>query len=227
MTKSFNDASLLDGTCQTSHVRLTGAHGYSKTMFINLVSHFGLAADVAEHLAHNYGDRAWEVAALSAPRDETSDYPFRGQKLSAAYPFIDGEIRYAVQNEYAQTAVDVLARRTRLSFLDANAALRALPRVIDTMSEELQWTEARKEAEWKETVYFLTTMGLPQNKAGITRDELLNTKQGSIISAIENKAAQAPVRPIANLPGAAEPFSPGLPVPVAMKELVEPSAMRT
>ena len=33
-------------------------------------------------------------------------------------------------------AIDILARRTRFAFLNAQAALRALLRVVDTMSNE-------------------------------------------------------------------------------------------
>ncbi len=170
---SFNDAAILDGSCQTHRVKLIGAHGYSKTLFINLIQHFGIDADVATHLAQNYGDRAWDVAALAAPTTDTTHYPLRGQKLSPLFPFIDGEVRYAVKSEYAQTAVDVLARRTRLSFLNAQAALEALPVVIDLMGEELQWNQARREVEWTETVQFLASMGLPASKLNVTREQVL------------------------------------------------------
>eukprot|EP00967_Tisochrysis_lutea_P045425 scaffold55166_cov30-Tisochrysis_lutea.AAC.7 len=49
------------------------------------------------------------------------------------------------RQEYACTAVDVLARRTRLAFLDANAAVESLPRVIELMARELKWSSKRKE----------------------------------------------------------------------------------
>jgi glycerol-3-phosphate dehydrogenase len=42
----------------------------------------------------------------------------------------------------------VLARRTRLAFLNANVALDALPRVIEIMAEELNWDEDRKKKEY-------------------------------------------------------------------------------
>lgn len=174
---SANDDALLNGSCQTQRLRLIGSHGYSKTLFINLIQHFGLEADVAQHLTHSYGDRAWEVAALASQSTEATPRPVRGQRLSPQYPFIDGEVRYAVQREYAETAVDVLARRTRLSFLDAQAALQALPKVIDTMAEELQWNQARKDLEWTETVYFLGSMGLPATQMMLTREDVLSGKQ--------------------------------------------------
>lgn len=64
-TEMIDDRAPLDGTCQTHQVRLIGAHGYSKTLFINLIQHFGVETDVAKHLTESYGDRAWTVAALS------------------------------------------------------------------------------------------------------------------------------------------------------------------
>ncbi|GIJ84141.1 mitochondrial glycerol-3-phosphate dehydrogenase [Aspergillus pseudoviridinutans] len=165
-----SDGAVLDGSCQTHQVRLIGAHGYSKTLFINLIQHFGLETDVAKHLTESYGDRAWQVAALSAPTD--ARFPLRGRRVSAMYPFIDGEVRYAVRHEYAQTAVDVIARRTRLAFLNAEAALEALPGIIDLMGIELNWDDKRKEVEWKDSVSFLSSMGLPKSLLGMSRSEV-------------------------------------------------------
>ena len=73
---------------------------------------------------------------------------------------IDAEVRYAVQHEYAQTAVDVLARRTRLAFLNVNAALGALPRVVDIMADELGWSRAEREAQIERAVGYFASMGL-------------------------------------------------------------------
>ena len=173
-TEMIDDAASLDGTCQTHQVRLIGAHGYSKTLFINLIQHFGVETDVAKHLVDSYGDRAWTVAALSSPTERR--FPVRGIRISALYPFIDGEVRYAVRHEYAQTAVDVLARRTRLAFLNAQAALEALPIVIDLMAEELKWDSKRRDLEWTDSVRFLASMGLAKSKLSVTRKDVENGK---------------------------------------------------
>jgi glycerol-3-phosphate dehydrogenase len=175
-TEIIDDGAELNGSCQTHQVRLVGAHGYSKTLFINLIQHFGIETEVARHLTESYGDRAWSVAALSAPTELR--FPVRGKRLSPLYPFVDGEVRYAVRHEYAETAVDVLARRTRLSFLNAQSALEALPMVIDIMTTELSWTKKRQEYEWKSAVSFLESMGLPQNKLHVTRKEVESGKAG-------------------------------------------------
>ncbi|KAI1104448.1 FAD dependent oxidoreductase-domain-containing protein [Jackrogersella minutella] len=169
-TEAIDDGAILNGTCQTHHVRLVGAHGYSKTLFINLIQHFGVETEVAKHLTESYGDRAWTVAAMCKPTDLR--FPARGERISRLYPFVDGEIRYAIANEYAQTAVDILARRTRLAFLNAQAALECLPKIIDIMSQELKWDRTRQEREWKDTVAFLQSMGLPEPMLTATRAQV-------------------------------------------------------
>ncbi|KAI1178164.1 FAD dependent oxidoreductase-domain-containing protein [Nemania sp. FL0916] len=169
-TEAVDDGAILDGTCQTHNVRLIGAHGFSKTLFINLIQHFGVETEVAKHLTESYGDRAWTVAAMCKPTDLR--FPARGERISRLYPFVDGEIRYAISHEYAQTAVDIIARRTRLAFLNAQAALECLPRIIDIMSQELKWDRSRQEREWKETVSFLESMGLPQPMLSATRADV-------------------------------------------------------
>lgn len=184
-TEMIDDAAPLDGTCQTHQVRLVGAHGYSNTLFINLIQHYGLETEVAKHLSENYGDRAWTVAALAEPTEER--FPVRGKRLSALYPFIDGEVRYAVRHEFAQRAVDVIARRTRLSFLNAQAALEALPKVIDIMGDELGWGKTRRDAEWKESVWFLASMGLPKSRLSVTREEVESGKGVEFASEGERK----------------------------------------
>jgi len=50
------------------------------------------------------------------------------------------EIIFAVRHEYAQTVEDVLARRTRLLFLNAKAAIAAAPTVAAIMAKELEKT---------------------------------------------------------------------------------------
>lgn len=62
------------------------------------------------------------------------------------------------------TAVDVIARRTRLSFLNAEAAVDALPKVIDILSQELGWDRSRQRQEFRDAAQFLRSMGLSQKR---------------------------------------------------------------
>ncbi|KAJ1340718.1 hypothetical protein BSLG_004812 [Batrachochytrium salamandrivorans] len=146
------------GPCVTEHLQLIGSSGWSKNMFIKLIQHFGLETEVAQHLSDSYGDRAWTVAALASQTG--SRWPLFGRRLAPGYPYIEAEVYYACQREYACTIVDVIARRTRLSFLNAQATLAALPRIAEIMSDELGWDTARKQAEINTATQFLMTMGL-------------------------------------------------------------------
>lgn len=53
------------------------------------------------------------------------------------------KVLYAIK-EYACTAIDVIARRTRLGFLNVQAADEALPRIVQIMGKELGWSEEQK-----------------------------------------------------------------------------------
>ncbi|UNI20889.1 Glycerol-3-phosphate dehydrogenase [Purpureocillium takamizusanense] len=154
-----------NGACVTRITPVLGSHGYSTQLPSQLTQVYGVDADIAHHLATNYGDRAWSVLG-SAPDAIV--------RLAPSFPFIEAEIRHGVRSEAACTAADVISRRTRLAFLDVDSALKALPRVIDVMTEELSWSEARREQEWTETVHFLRSMGLEEARMAVTRDEVLS-----------------------------------------------------
>ncbi|XP_073987949.1 glycerophosphate oxidase 1 isoform X1 [Rhodnius prolixus] len=147
----------------TDNILIEGAHGWTPTMYIRLVQDFGLECEVAQHLAMAYGDRAFAVARLGAMTGNR--WPVIGKKVHPEFPYIDAEIRYGIK-EYALTAVDMIARRLRLSFLNVQAALEALPVVLDIMAEELKWTDEEKKKQYNAAVEFLQTeMGEQVNRA--------------------------------------------------------------
>lgn len=115
-------------------------------------------SDVAKHLTDTYGDRAWAVCSMAEPTGLR--WPVHGKRLDPVYPYIEAEVTWACRREYAATAVDVIARRTRLSFLNAEAALEALPTVIDIMAKELGWSKTEQNRQFKEAATFLHSMGL-------------------------------------------------------------------
>ncbi len=124
------------GGCQTNGLYLEGGHTWTPTLFIRLTQDFGIESQVAQHLSETYGDRAYSVvkhANFTGKR-----WPIVGKRLHDEYPYIEAEVVYAIK-EYAATAVDVIARRLRLSFLNVDAAEEALPRIVDIMAEQLGW----------------------------------------------------------------------------------------
>jgi glycerol-3-phosphate dehydrogenase len=74
-----------------------------------------------------YGSDATQIRAL----------PGAAALLHPGLPYVEAEVRWAVRFEQARTVEDVLARRLRMLFLDANAAINAAPRAAELMAEEL------------------------------------------------------------------------------------------
>ncbi len=66
-----------------------------------------------------------------------ADRPQLGEKLDSHFDFRQAEVVWAARHELARTVEDVLARRVRLLFLDAAAALRAAPAVAALLAQEL------------------------------------------------------------------------------------------
>lgn len=153
---------------QTDGFLIEGAHGWTPTMYIRLVQDFGLEMEVAQHLSKSYGDRAFAVAKMATMTGKR--WPIIGKKIHPEFPYIDAEIRYGVR-EYACTAIDMIARRLRLAFLNVQAAAEALPVVVDIMAEELNWNEAEKKRQIKMANEFLANeMGQMVNRA--SRDKI-------------------------------------------------------
>jgi len=135
---------------------LHGGEGYSESLPIQLIQEYGLMDDVAEHLVKTYGGRAWEVVEKCQPTGKK--WPRYGVPLVANYPYIEAEVRFACK-EYACTIEDILSRRTRLAFLNSEAAVEALPRVADIMAEELGWSKKIKAKQVEAATVYLESYG--------------------------------------------------------------------
>ena len=115
-------AKLADKACVTGHLNIHGFHPASEK--------FG-------HL-WVYGSDARMVQEL-----EQSDAQL-AEPLDDALPYTGAEVIWAVRHELALTLEDVLARRTRALFLNAKAAVRMAPRVVELMARELG-----RDEEWR------------------------------------------------------------------------------
>ncbi len=86
-----------------------------------------------------YGTDALKIEKLMI------DQPLLAEKIHKKYPYTKAEVVWVVKNEMAQTIEDVLARRIRLLFLDAKAAIEAGPIVAGIMAsllgEEEEWQD--------------------------------------------------------------------------------------
>ncbi|XP_028279982.1 glycerol-3-phosphate dehydrogenase, mitochondrial isoform X2 [Parambassis ranga] len=159
--------SLSSESCKTVGLLLEGAKAWTPTLYIRLVQDYGLEKEVAQHLASTYGGKAFDVAKMAQVTGQR--WPIVGKRLVSEFPYIEAEVLYAIK-EYACTAIDVIARRTRLGFLNVQAADEALPRIVQIMGKELDWSQERRTAELEAAKKFLyQEMGYRSRSEQLTR----------------------------------------------------------
>jgi glycerol-3-phosphate dehydrogenase len=109
------EAGLMDrrGPCVTATTRLVGAQGVRENG--SLTGAAGL---------HSYGSDGERVQSLP------------GADRFVAPGLTEAMVRFAVRHEFARTVEDVLARRSRLLFLDAQAALDSVDAVAEVIESE-------------------------------------------------------------------------------------------
>lgn len=123
----------------TAQLVLQGGRDYAPEAWKSLMIDFRIDEETAKYFHRAYGSEAPEVLKLCTKHLATKMHP--------DHPFLLGEVKYAVEAEMAQTLVDVLARRIRLTFLDKHATKECASRVADIMAEYLNWDAARKKSE--------------------------------------------------------------------------------
>mmetsp|Transcript_16205 Transcript_16205/g.44907 ORF Transcript_16205/g.44907 Transcript_16205/m.44907 type:complete len:95 (-) Transcript_16205:58-342(-) len=80
------------------------------------------------------------------------------KKLVDGFPYLEEDVRWACR-EYACTIEDVLSRRTRLAFLNKEAAMAAIEPVADIMATELGWSRKVKKEQIKIAKAYIDSYG--------------------------------------------------------------------
>jgi glycerol-3-phosphate dehydrogenase len=86
--------------------------------------------DLTNHL-YVYGNDEPAIKTLA------NTHPEYAKKLHADYAYTVAEVIWAVRHEMARDVEDVLARRVRLLYIDARAAIAAAPIVAEVIAQEL------------------------------------------------------------------------------------------
>lgn len=123
MNKAIGLGKLPNIKCSTKDVLIHGSNG---------------TVDKSQHL-YIYGSDQKGIKAL------IKESPELGEKLHPRLEFTKAEVVWAVRNEMARTIEDVLARRVRVLFLDAKAAIEIAPLVATILAKELN-----KDDNWKQ-----------------------------------------------------------------------------
>ncbi|WP_242094125.1 glycerol-3-phosphate dehydrogenase/oxidase [Aestuariivivens sediminicola] len=108
--------------CNTKGLHIHGANG---------------TLDKSDHL-YIYGSDYKEIHKL------IKKHPDLGERLHPRLEFLKAEVLWAVRFEMARTIEDVLARRVRVLFLDAKAAIEIAPEVARILANELN-----KDGQWE------------------------------------------------------------------------------
>ncbi|AOA63191.1 Glycerol-3-phosphate dehydrogenase, mitochondrial [Komagataella phaffii CBS 7435] len=178
-TKNVNHVEIKP--CQTQHHKLVGAEDFDTSLAARLAQAYKVPSDLAAHLASNYGDRAPVILEIYkkdranrlpvalAAADELAQLPTYEE---FEFPFTVAELKYSVHNEYARHPLDFLARRSRLAFLDARAAQKAVKGVVKVMGDELNWDDEKRSQLEKETTQYIEHMGLTANKTSFLENEV-------------------------------------------------------
>lgn len=132
---------------QTETLLISGAKGFSPSGTGHLQEEYGLDLDIANHLNYAYGDRATKIADIAKKGFS--------KKLSENYPYIEAEVVYSIHEESARNSRDVLCRRTRLAFIDTEAALNALAKVNEILATELNWSSEEAHKDLKDSQNYL------------------------------------------------------------------------
>eukprot|EP00955_Chlamydomonas_euryale_P037750 350869-Chlamydomonas_euryale.AAC.2 len=155
------------GHCVTGRLPLRGARTFRPTLAAELGQQLktdplpGLGAahdDVAAHLASSYGDRAPEVLRIAREKS-------LGNRLAPGLPVLEAEVAYCAAMEYSETPDDFLERRVRMAFMDASAAIAALPRVAELMGNVHGWSRERRAKEIDNARALLTRQYVPAVEA--------------------------------------------------------------
>ncbi|CAN7130785.1 hypothetical protein HID58_028165 [Brassica napus] len=156
--------------CVTQKLQLVGSYGWDPSSFAALAqqyvrvkkTHGGkmvpgtMDTAAAKHLSHAYGSMADRVATIAQEEG-------LGKRLAHGHPFLEAEVAYCARNEYCESAVDFIARRCRIAFLDTNAAEKALKRVVEILASEHKWGKTRQMQELKMAKEFLQTFKSSKN----------------------------------------------------------------
>ncbi|MFV5683991.1 FAD-dependent oxidoreductase [Flavobacterium sp. GB2R13] len=121
LDRVIKKGNLKPSKCSTKDFKI---HGYT------------LNQDLTDPL-HQYGSDAEGIRELAL------ENPKWVEKLHHDYPFIKAEVIWAVRHEMARKVEDVLARRLRILFLDARAALQMAPETAQLLA-----TEREKPNSW-------------------------------------------------------------------------------
>lgn len=109
----------------------------------DLSIHGNMPASEVDRSSHLYVYGS-DISGIKALQQERPEY---AEKIHTNHEFTVAEVVWAIRKEMAETIEDVLARRVRLLFLDARAAIDSTRKVAQIFANELGWDKQKIEKE--------------------------------------------------------------------------------
>ena len=129
----------------TAQLPLLGADGYfALTNKISLLaSEYALSEQAIRHLLDRYGSEIVTLLELTRKKPELSS------KLNPNLEYLKVEAVYAVEFEGARNLIDIIDRRTRISFESDDHGLGVAKDIAEILAKHLGWsgTEKKKQIE--------------------------------------------------------------------------------
>jgi glycerol-3-phosphate dehydrogenase len=116
---------------ETVNLAITHAGLESKACVTQNLSIHGSLTTKGDHHLDIYGSDRSKIEALIAQDPSLSN------KLNQAFPYTEAEVLWSARNEMAETVEDILSRRLRVLFINAQAAKDMAPRVASLLAKEL------------------------------------------------------------------------------------------
>jgi glycerol-3-phosphate dehydrogenase len=128
--------------CKTEKISFFGAEiensfeEYIKDLILHISKSYNLSNDTVSHLLRYYGLRAYELIDLISKNPELS------LKINPDHPDVIGQIIYSMEFESAETAIDILLRRTTIG-TSKSVGLDSIEKVSEEMGKYLHWGKER------------------------------------------------------------------------------------
>lgn len=132
--------------CETATFAYPGADGYSQHLPSKLQTLYNISFETAQRLSDAYGGEAITILGKSP------------KEIKKGSGFYVEEVRHFIKKEFAMSALDVLARRWRILFLNLEIAESLVTPVNNLLAKDLGWTVAEKQHSLKEVTNLIKSL---------------------------------------------------------------------
>lgn len=122
-------------SCSTKDYHFLGKDGYSENMYLSIASEYKIDIETSKRLKNFYGGEVFSILG-SKPKE-----------LISGSNYFEEEVVHFVEKEFAQTILDVLARRFRILFLDLELAEKLVKPISKIMTKKLKWNAKKQKEE--------------------------------------------------------------------------------